>query len=510
MPTAIDPRTPCLIGVARRTWHPADVGPEGAPEPLDMWEEMARTAAADAGAPDALRALDSIDVVYCQAWQYDDPAGRLAARLGARPSRAVYSGIGGTVPQLLACQTADAIGRGELDLALLVGAEALATVRLFAKAGEQPHWSHPPTEPRPFPYEDPPTPNEVAHSITNAYLTFALFDNARRGHRGTSLDEHRRELGSVLSSMTEVAAADPANAWFPVRRSAEDLITATPDNRMVAYPYTKRMVSIMDVDQAAGVLLASHGQADALGVPSDRRVYLRGWAYAQDPDHVAQRRQLWRSPSMAVASRSALASAGLDVDDLAHIDLYSCFVSSVCFAIDALGLDFGAIGAGKRPITVTGGLPYHGGPGSDYVMHSMAAMAQRLRSDPGSVGLVSGIGMHMAKHIFGLWSTDPGPAASGGSKPPDLAQLARQVADDLEIVPIVETAEGPATVATYSVLHARDGAPEVAPLVCDLPDGSRCYALLKDQDALREAEERELIGRQVQLKTVDGLNTATV
>ena len=508
MPGAVDPRTPCLIGASRKTWHPAEVGADGAPEPLLMWEEIARGAAADAGAPAALGALDSIDVVYCQAWQYDDPAGRLAERLGASPKRARYSGIGGTVPELLAAETADAIARGELDLALLVGAEALATVRLFAKAGEAPAWSFPPAEPRPFPYDDPPTPNELAHSITPAYLTFALFDNARRAHLGTPLDEHRMNIGRVLSTMTEVAAADPDNAWFPVARPAEELVTPTPDNRMVAYPYAKRMVSIMDVDMAAGVLLASQEKADALGVPADQRVYLRGWAYAQDPDHVAQRRQLWRSPSMAVTSRAALATAGVAVDDIAHMDLYSCFISSVCFAIDALGLDVGTVGAGKRPVTVTGGLPYHGGPGSDYVMHSLAAMAEQLRSDPGSIGLVSGIGMHMAKHLFGIWSTDPGGAAAGGATPPDREELARRVAEELEVVPVTETAEGPATVATYSVLHARQGHPELGTLVCDLPDGSRCYAVMTDPDALAEAERNELVGQKIQLTSSDGINTA--
>ena len=40
-----------------------------------MWEEMARAAAADAGVPGALAALESIDVVFTQSWQYDDPRG---------------------------------------------------------------------------------------------------------------------------------------------------------------------------------------------------------------------------------------------------------------------------------------------------------------------------------------------------------------------------------------------------------------------------------------------------
>ncbi len=104
---------------------------------------------------------------------------------------------------------------------------------------------------------------------------------------------------------------------------------------------------------------------------------------------------------MGVASRAALQAAGVTVDDVAHLDLYSCFPSSVAFAVDALGIDHPSVLDGSRPVTVTGALPYHGGPGSNYMTHSLAAMAQRLREDPGAYGLASGVGMHMTKHAFG-------------------------------------------------------------------------------------------------------------
>ena len=131
-----DPRAPCLIGVGQRTWHPDEVGEAGAPEPLDMWEDVARRAADDSGVgAGALEQLDTLDIVYCQTWQYDDPPGRLAARLGADPTRRYYSGIGGTTPQVLVQDTAARIQRGECDLALVGGAEALATQRRDKQRG---------------------------------------------------------------------------------------------------------------------------------------------------------------------------------------------------------------------------------------------------------------------------------------------------------------------------------------------------------------------------------------
>lgn len=501
MPPARDPRAPCLIGVGRRTWHPADAGPDGAPEPLAMWEEVARAAAADAGAPGALAALQRLDVVYCQSWDYDDPALRLAQRLGADPADRRYSGIGGSVPQVLVADVAGAVRDGGLDLALVVGAEALATVRRLKKDGRRPAWSHRPEQRRPFPFDVPFHPAELAHAVLQAYLTFALFDSARRAHLGLGLDDHRERLGRLLAPMTAVAAADPAHAWFPVARSPEELTAATPGNRMVAYPYTKLMVSIMDVDMAAALLVASDAKADELGVPLDRRVYLRGWGYAQDPHYVAERRELWRSPAMGAASRAALAGAGVGIQDVAHLDLYSCFASSLGFAADALRLPVEDVLAGRRPLTVTGGLPYHGGPGSNYMTHAIAAMAQRLRQDPGAFGLTSGVGMHMTKHAYGLWSTTPGPVA-----PPDPGAVAREVAGDLEVVPITDVVAGAteATVAASTVLHDRDGAPEWGALVCNLPDRSRCYARLEDAAALAGAEQEELVGRTVHLAPAEG------
>ncbi len=181
-----DGRTPCIIGAGRRTWRPDDCGPDGAPEPLAMWDEVARLADDDTGGSPALGRLERIDVVYCQAWQYDDPAARLAERLAARPRRAAYSGIGGNVPQTLVAGAARDVLRGDLDLALVVGAEALATRRRLAKEGRKPEWSFRPDERRPFPLDVPPHPGEVANSIFEAWLTFALFDNARprpSGHR---------------------------------------------------------------------------------------------------------------------------------------------------------------------------------------------------------------------------------------------------------------------------------------------------------------------------------------
>jgi acetyl-CoA C-acetyltransferase len=483
----IDPRTPCIVGVAQRTIR-AEEG--DAPEPLDLWEEMARTAAADSGGRGVVEAIESVDVVYSLSWQYDDPTARLADRLGLAPGARRYTGMSGTVPQKCVNEAARAIIGGDLDVALVVGAESLATKKRMKRAGRKPEWSHPPAEKSGPPFDDPFHPAEVAHQVFQAYLTFAVFDVARRAHERVTPADHSQRLGELFAPMTKIAAANP-NAWLREVHDGAELIEVMPENRMIAYPYPKNLVSILDVDMAAGVIVASHEKADALGVPAENRIYLRGWCHTRDPVYVAERDEMWRSPGMQAASQTALAAAGIGIDDVAHLDLYSCFGSSVSFACDALGLapDDG------RALTVTGGLPFHGGPGSNYLSHSIAAMVERLREAPEAFGMVSGVGMHMTNHVYAVYSATPGAV----TLPDEAAAQAR--VDALPKRAIANTAAGPASVAAYSVVHDREG-PAYGLLVCDLPGGQRCYARTDDPVAMQSLQDEEWVGRKIVL--VDG------
>jgi len=268
----------------------------------------------------------------------------------------------------------------------------------------------------------------------------------------------------------------------------------TQVNRLIGYPYTKYMVSVIDVDMAAAVIVASDAEADRLGVAQDKRVYLRGWCYADDPVYLAEHPDLAASPAMAAASREALRVAGAGIDDVAHLDLYSCYPSSVHLARDAL-----AIAADDgRDLTVTGGLPYFGGPSSNYVTHSIATMTGVLRADPGSTGLLNGIGMYLTKHVFGVYSTVPPPRAP---QLPDEARVQAAVDRRLEIC---DRWEGPATVAGYSIAHARSGEPEWGIAVCDVAGGRRAYARLTGADLLDAFERDEWVGAEVTLAAGDG------
>ena len=125
-------------------------------------------------------------------------------------------------------------------------------------------------------------------------------------------------------------------------------------------------------------------------------------------------------------------------------------------------------------------------------------MVERLRDDPGALGLCSGVGMHMTKHVYGVYSTDPPSEAPR----PDQAQV-QHALDGRPRIAITDTYSGDAAITTYTVLHGRDAGPEWGLVVCDLDDGTRCYGRVEDADMLQELEQEECVGRRVRLATND-------
>jgi acetyl-CoA C-acetyltransferase len=189
---------------------------------------------------------------------------------------------------------------------------------------------------------------------------------------------------------------------------------------------------------------------------------------------------------MRTAGRAALELAGVGPDDLGPIDLYSCFPSAVQIAATELGLST------DRPLTITGGLSFAGGPWNNYVSHSIATMSTRLREEPGVRGLISGNGGFITKHAFGVYSTDP--PADGfryADKQDEVDPLPRKV--------LCAEPDGPATVETWTVMHDRDGRPETGILVGLLADGQRAIGSTQDAGTVATMVTEDLGGTKATL-----------
>ncbi len=281
-----------------------------------------------------------------------------------------------------------------------------------------------------------------------------------------------------------MAAKNP-NAWIQESMTPEEIVTPTPSNRMIGLPYTKVMNSNNAVEQAAAVLLCSVEVAERLGVPRDRWVFPLAGGDGHEHPYLSHRDNLYTSPAVGVIGRATLAAADVSIDDIDHVDLYSCFPVAVEVGADELGLDL------HRQLTVTGGLSFAGGPWNNYVMHSIATMVDVLRADPGSHGLVWGNGGYLTKHAFGIYSTEPPSAGFAHVEPQDEIDglPSRQVAADHV---------GPATIESWVVMHDREGRPESAFAALLTADGRRAWGTTTDGDALAVMVADDMIGRPVE------------
>jgi acetyl-CoA C-acetyltransferase len=319
-----------------------------------------------------------------------------------------------------------------------------------------------------------------------------VFENALRAASGATAAEHLRRISSLWARFSRVAAAN-AYAWSPVARTAEEIATVSADNRMIGFPYPKLLNANIQTDQAAALILCSVAAAAAAGIPEDEWVYVHAGADAHDHWFPSNRWSLAESPAIQSAGRAALDLASAGIDDIGHIDLYSCFPSAVEMGASALGLSLDDV---ARPLTVTGGLGFAGGPGNNYATHSIAAMVECLRRDPGSLGLITALGWYATKHAVGIYSSRP-PAAgfrSAGTRVQDEV-------DALPSRPAVADHEGPVTIESFTVMFERDNVPAVGILACLLADGRRTWANTRHPELMHALMEHDLIGQPAMLRS---------
>jgi len=230
--------------------------------------------------------------------------------------------------------------------------------------------------------------------------------------------------------------------------------------------------------------------ARAAGVPEDRWVFPLSGADANDHWFISHRPELHRSPAIRLAGRAALELAGVGVDDLGPIDLYSCFPVVVQMAAAELGLP---IDDPARPLTMTGGLTFGGGPGNNYTSHGIAQVVGALRAEPGSVGMATGLGWYATKHSVGLFASRP-PAHQG--REPFAWRNVQSEVDALPQCRVDSAATGAVRVETYTVAFDRDGQPERGILALRTGDDSRAWGNITDADTLAQLCVEEGIGRK--------------
>jgi acetyl-CoA C-acetyltransferase len=499
-----DPRTPVVVGVGQAAERIDDAGYR-ALSPAELAAAAAWAALDDSGA-DAALAAKAIDTVVATR-QFENsipkapaPLGKsnnfprsVARRIAADPARAVLDVIGGQGPQRLLTEFAAGIAAGDADVVLLCGSDATSTTRHFAEAKQKPDFSETvdgQLDDRGFGLEEFVDRNMVIHGLTGAPVQYGLLENARRARLGLGPADYLQAMGELFAPFTEVAARNPYSA-SPVRRTVDDLITISTANRMICDPYPRLLVARDQVNQGAAALLMSVEAARRLGVPAEKWVYLHGHADLRE-QLLLDRPDLSRSPAAVTAVGEALAVAGIGIDEVGALDLYSCFPVPVFNICDAFGL----AADDPRGLTLTGGLPFFGGAGNNYSMHAIAEAVDATRAAPGRFALVGANGGMMSKYSVGVYSTTPTEWKS------DRSRRLQDEADGLGKVAVTEQADGPATIETYSVRY--DWPTRTGIIIGRLDaDGSRFLATSEDDDLVALLSDGDPLGAQITVRALD-------
>lgn len=454
----------------------------GAASHADMAGRAALAALRDAGIE-----ADHVDTVACvrtfsdSSPAYACPFGgpdkfprAVAARIGATPKHAVYDVLGGQSPQALVGEFAQSLIAGEADVVVIAGGEALANMRSAQRSGVTLDWS----EKHEGEWEDRGlfsgpmivSQTELAHGLLDAMSYYGFMETARRMKAGRSVAAHRKYMAELIAPLSNVASDNPYSMFDRVFSSA-DIATPTADNRPLISPFLKYMVAKDGVNQGAAVVMTTVARARALGVPEAKWVYLRGHADGQE-NLMLDRTALGRSVAMDVIIDAALSAATVTPQEIDHADIYSCFPCVVDQAATALDRK-------NRPMTLTGGLPFFGGPGNNYTMHGICEAVTTCRAAPGSLGLAHGNGGWMSKQAVGVYSTEWRDGDVFADKAAITDRIAAQVKPGQ-----AERPSGEAVIESYIVNYKR-GEPVSAVVIGKLESGERFYAKVQDMDSAR-------------------------
>ena len=475
-----------IIGVGQYVHRAESL--DDALEPVALMEQAVLAASTDAGL-DGPPNADALRVVSQLSWRYGNTPRFLAGRLGIDPHRLDYSTMGGNSPQSLVNATAIDIQAGEIDIAILAGGEATRTRSRARKAGVELHW------PKSEPGDEPTIVGEElemnleAETSRGIYLPvqiYPMFETAIRAASGRTVDEHRDHLGQLWAGLSQVAARNPY-AWIQEAKTAAEITTVGENNRMIGLPYPKLMNSNNDVDMAAAVIMCSVEAARRMGVAEDRWVFPHAGTDCHEHNYVSHRDTFTRTPAVEIGGHLALELAGVGIDDVAIIDLYSCFPAAVQLGAQSLGIDL------RRQWSRTGGLTFAGGPWNNYVMHAIASVVTDLRERPGEFGLVWANGGYATKHSFGVYSTMPTPNFRHDHPQSHIDALPRRE------LALPADAAGAATVEAYTVMFSRESAPEQAIASCLLADGRRAWGMSSDPALAAAMCDGEWVGTSVTL-----------
>lgn len=502
-------RIPILVGCGQITQKEED--PNEALSPIELTAKACFEAAKDTGLGELfLNKLDTIVLIRsfsdtswrfkCPFGEYSNPSLSLARKINAENvNNLIYTFPGGNMPQWSINRIFELITKGEIKTALLAGGEALYTQKNAQRKGIELNWN----EDLGNSYKEWGIKKrgwsdiEDNHGMKGAIFAYPLIENAIRGKENRTIKQHNIEMGNILEKFAEVAKNNP----LADRRqgySAKEISDVNEQNPYIGFPYTKLMNANAFIDQSSAIIMTTVKHAKELGINRNKWVYLHGCADTYDHWYLSDRINYYSSPAMKIACNEALKMANCAINDIDFLDIYSCFPSAIKIACDEMNIDINT----NKDLTVTGGLPYFGGPGNNYVTHSISEIMHKVRNNIGAKGLVTANGNYITKQSVGIYSSEQ-PSKMFTPTNPSLYQA--KINKD-KGPSFIEEANGNAYIETYTVINDREG-PSFSILFGRLNDGSRFIANTpNDKDLLLDMMTNDYLNIRGKVECKDNIN----
>ena len=309
---------------------------------------------------------------------------------------------------------------------------------------------------------------------------YAILESAYRSMLQNNHDEHNNYLSEIYSSYSEIAASNE-DGWIEQPLDKIDIKTESNKNLRQAFPYNKYHCTSWNVNQACAIIICSEDIADKLNIPFDKRVYPLASSENNHMIPTLQRPNLIEPAGMHLAAKFIIDICNKNNLIPNLYDLYSCFPVAVQMFAKSLKLK------DIKDKTVTGAMPFAGGPLNSYVLHSTAKIIEKLRENSG-VGIVTGVSGMMTKQSYALWSKNP----CIDFTYEDCTKKAREI--ELP-VKLSDQKSGSGIIIGYTI-HIRDDVNKAIMFV-DTDDKKRKLITSSDRNIINEMQNTEWVGKRI-------------
>ncbi len=369
-------------------------------EALILMEQATQKAINDSTNKNITNYIDEI-LVPKGFWRYRDPAKWIAKRNGFKDVITSVAKIG-VLQQNLLNSVCNKISDGKINAGLILGGES--RYKILRSKIESQKYLETELNINPDNYikaEDDLTLNEEEKELGSmAVGYYAILESAFRASLKKGLQEHNHDIAKLYSNFSKIASKNN-EGWIekPIKQSL--IQQESKNNPLQAYPYNKHHCTSWNVNQSCAIIICSEKLADKLNIPIEKRVYPLASSETNHMVSTLQRPNLIDPIGMKLAANFILDVCKKNKLKVNDYDLYSCFPVAVQMFAKSLGLKI------DDQITVTGGMPFAGGPLNSYVLHSTVKLISKIRNRKKGLGIITGVSGMMTKQSYALWSKNP-------------------------------------------------------------------------------------------------------